>query len=252
MVEVWTDAETFSYNKGEVGCLLLHGGTGTPAVMRPMGQFFSESNISALGARLKGFGTSPENWLKTTHLDWILSAEKALETLKEECKTIFIAGLSMGGTLALYLAYKHQNNIDGVISICSPAGPSFLKNFTERFLPLVKENRPQPNFSATDIKDENVKPGGYDCHYPSLNLEWAKVVEKANLGLPSILCPALIIEAKNDHVVDPKTAEWIFQNIGSKQKELCWLDNSYHMATIDVDKEIVFKRAIKFISAFSN
>ena len=250
MPQVWSSSETFFFKKGEIGCLLLHAGTGTPAVMKPMGKFLAENDISALGVRLKGYGTSLDDWLKSNHLDWIASAEEGLRQLERDCKTVFISGLSMGGSLALYIACKYQETIAGVIPICAPVGPSFLKNFRQRFLPLVKENIPHPNFSATDIRDKNVKPGGYDCHYPSLNLEWAELVEKASSGLHTIQCPALIIQAKNDHVVDPKTADWIYENIGSIHKEIYWLENSYHMATIDVDRKVVFRKAVEFIDRF--
>jgi len=247
MVQVRPGAESFFLKRGDIGCLLLHGGTGTPEVMRSMGEFLTEKGISALGKRLKGFGTSLEDWLKTTHLDWISSAEEGINELESYCENIFVAGLSMGGALTLYLAGKHQNRFAGIIPICAPAGPSFLRGFRENFQPLAEENAPQPNESARDIKDENVKHGGYDYFYPSLFLEWADLVENANSVIHAVQCPALIIEAKIDHVVDPKTAEWIYGHIGSDQKKLLWLENSYHMATIDVDKEIVFRKVVEFI-----
>jgi carboxylesterase len=251
MVQVLSGAESFFFKHGEVGCLLVHGGTGTPAVMKKMGKYLAENGISSFGVRLKGFGTSVDDWLKTNHLDWIVSAEDALKELEKDCKSIFVSGLSMGASLALFLAGKHQSLITGAISICAPLGPYFLEEFRSHFIPLAEKNIAQPNYSATDIKDKNVKPGGYDCHYPSLNIEWASLVEKANSVLPSIQCPVLIIQARNDHVIDPNTAQWIHENIGAKQKELFWLENSYHMATIDVDKEKVFSKAVEFISQTS-
>jgi len=252
MTEARKGAETFFIGKGKLGCLLIHGGTGTPAVMKPMGEYLATEGISVLGIRLKGFGTSEQEWLETKHADWINSAEEGVEELRRHCEKAFLAGLSMGGSLALYLAAKHRKDICGVISICAPAGPQFLDNFRKRFAPLSRENLPQANFTATDIKDKNVTAGGYEHHYPILNLEWAKVVEKSNRGIKSIICPALIIQAKNDHVIDPQTAEWIYQNIGSKKKEIVWLENSYHMATIDVDKSTVFSRSADFIGKHSN
>ena len=247
MVQVLSGAESFCFKQGEMGCLLVHGGTGTPAVMKKMGKYLAENGISSFGVRLKGFGTSVDDWLKTNHLDWIVSAEDALKELEKDCKRIFISGLSMGASLALVLAGKHKGSIAGAIPICAPLGPYFLEEFRGKFLPLAEENIPQPNYSATDIKDKNAKPGGYDCHYPSLNVEWASLVEKANSVVPSIQCPVLIILARNDHVIDPNTAQWIHENIGAKQKELFWLENSYHMATIDVDKEKLFNKAVEFI-----
>lgn len=251
MVKVLSGAESFLFKKGEVGCVLIHGGTGTPAVMKKMGKYLADNDISSFGVRLKGFGTSVDDWLTTNHLDWISSAEDALKELEKECKKVFVSGLSMGASLALFLADKQKTLIAGAISICAPLGPYFLEEFRGHFLPLAEKNIAQPNYSATDIKDKNAKPGGYDCHYPSLNLEWANLVEKANDAIPNIQCPVLIIQARNDHVIDPNTAQWIHENIGSKEKELFWLENSYHMATIDVDKEKVFYKTVEFISRFS-
>ena len=246
-MHVRPNAKGFFLKRGQIGCLLLHGGTGTPSVMRSMGEFLAEKGISALGKRLKGFGTSPEDWLKTTHLDWILSAEEGISKLEHHCKDVFIAGLSMGGALTLYLAAKHQNRFTGIIPICAPAGPSFLSGFRKRFQPLAKEDEAQPNVGANDIKDQSVKPGGYSHFYPSLFLEWADLVEKATDEISAIKCPVLIIQAKNDHVVNPRTADWIYEHVSSDQKELLWLESSYHMATIDVDKEIVFREVVDFI-----
>jgi len=218
--------------------------------MSPMGDYLAKKKISTLGKRLKGYGTSVEDWLQTRHLDWIASAVEGLEELRVHCTKTYVAGLSMGGALALLLSILPESNlhIEGVISICPPAGPKFLETFRSAFLPLAEANNAQPNYSAKDIKAENTEQDGYDCHYPSLNLEWAKLIEKMNNGLSTIQCPVLIIEAKNDHVVDPQTAEWIYDNIGSKDKKIIWLQNSYHMATIDVDSDIVFEETAKFIT----
>ena len=139
MVQVLSGAESFFFKHGEVGCLLVHGGTGTPAVMKKMGKYLAENGISSFGVRLKGFGTSVDDWLKTNHLDWIVSAEDALKELEKDCKSIFVSGLSMGASLALFLAGKHQGLITGAISICAPLGPYFLEEFRSHFIPLAEK-----------------------------------------------------------------------------------------------------------------
>jgi carboxylesterase len=239
--------EAFYFRGGRVGCLLIHGGTGTPSAMRPLGAFLAKEGISALGPLLKGFGETPEDWLRTTHQDWIASAEEGLRTLKKDCEKMFISGLSMGGTLSLYLAGKYREDISGVIPICAPYGKRFLEPFRARFLPLLKENQPMPNFSANDVKAQGVRQVGYEVTFPSTNLEWAKIVEAASELVPDIRCPALIIQVRNDHVIDPSGSQDLYEKIGSKKKELFWLENSYHMATIDVDKEILYQKILSFI-----
>jgi carboxylesterase len=244
---VLSGGEAFYFQGERVGCLLIHGGTGTPSAVRPLGEFLAKEGISALGPLLKGFGETPEEWLKTTHQEWIASAEEGLRLLKKDCQKVFVCGLSMGGTLSLYLAGKYREEISGVIPICAPYGKRFLEPFRARFLPLLKENQPMPNFSATDVKDQEARQVGYQVTFPSTNLEWAKIVEAASGLVCDIRCPALIIQAKNDHVIDPSGSQELYEKIGSKGKELFWLENSYHMATIDVDKEILYQKILTFI-----
>ena len=239
--------EAFYFKHGNVGCLLIHGGTGTPSAMRPLGEFLAKGGISALGPLLKGFGETPEEWLKTTHRDWISTAEEGLRTLKRDCEKVFVSGLSMGGTLSLYLAGKFKEIVSGVIPICAPYGNRFLESFRGRFIPLLKENLPMPNFSATDVRAKGERQVGYQVTFPSTNLEWAKIVEAASGLDPGIQCPALIVQARNDHVIDPSGSQELYEKIGSKKKELFWLENSYHMATIDVDKEILYQKILTFI-----
>jgi carboxylesterase len=239
--------EAFYFKGGKVGCLLIHGGTGTPSAVRPLGEFLAREGIPSLGPLLKGFGETPEEWLKTSHQDWISSAEDGLHALRRDCENVFVAGLSMGGTLALYLAGKYRDEVSGVIPICAPYANRFLEPFRVRFLPLIKENLPMPNFSATDLKAQGIRQVGYEMTFPSTNLEWAKIVEAASGLVSDIRCPALIVQARNDHVIDPSVALDLYETIGAGEKELFWLENSYHMATLDVDRELLYQRILTFI-----
>ncbi len=104
-----------------------------------------------------------------------------------------------------------------------------------------------PNFSATDVRAQGESQVGYEVTFPSTNLEWAKIVEAASELVPEIRCPVLIVQARNDHVIDPSGSQELYEKIGSKKKELFWLENSYHMATIDVDKQILYQKTLDFI-----
>jgi carboxylesterase len=244
---VFRGGEAFYFKGGKVGCLLIHGGTGTPSAVRPLGEFLARNEISALGPLLKGFGETLEEWVKTAHEDWISSAEDGLKTLRKDCEKVFVSGLSMGGTLSLYLAAKYREEVSGVIPICAPYGNRFLEPFRIRFFPLLKENLPVPNFSATDLKAQGIRQVGYEMTFPSTNLEWAKIVEAASGLVSDIRCPALIVQARNDHVIDPSGSQDLYERIGASNKELFWLEHSYHMATIDVDREILYQKILTFI-----
>src|SRR2546427_383316 len=80
--------------------LLLHGFTGSPWEVRPLGESLAARGYCVLGPRLPGHGTDPEAMLYVTHLDWEREAESALASLKNFDR-VFVAGLSMGALLRL-------------------------------------------------------------------------------------------------------------------------------------------------------
>ncbi len=69
--------------------------------------------------------------------------------------------------------------------------------------------------------------------------------------LPRITCPTLVITSREDHVVDPKNGPRIASGVGSNRVEMVWLENSYHVATIDNDKALIAQLAIAFIRSIA-
>ena len=65
--------------------------------------------------------------------------------------------------------------------------------------------------------------------------------------LGRITCPALVIQSRDDHVVKPANARLIASSLGSGRVELLWLDNSYHVATLDHDAGLIAERTVGFI-----
>jgi len=60
------DLNPFFFEGGEVGCLLVHGFSGSPPEMQPMGDYLAGKGLTVLGVRLAGHGTSPEDMATTT------------------------------------------------------------------------------------------------------------------------------------------------------------------------------------------
>ena len=65
--------------------------------------------------------------------------------------------------------------------------------------------------------------------------------------LPSITTPALILQSTEDHVVPPENGPHILERLGGEDKELVWLENSYHVATLDNDADLIAARSVRFI-----
>ncbi len=235
----------FFYEAGEVGCLLVHGFTGTPSSLRPMGEFLADNNITVLGVRLSGHGTNVEDMHNCSYKDWISSAEEGLQELKKYCQYIYIAGLSMGGSLSLHLAYHYPEAIKGVIPICAPV---FMNDPKMKLVPFLKYFVKTVPAIGGNLKDPEAEEITYDkTSVPAIH-QLIQLLDIVKKELPSIYQPALIFASLEDAVVSPQNASYIYNNIGSSLKELVWLENSYHVATLDYDKELIFKKTLKFIN----
>ena len=96
-------AEPFFYPSGEVGCLLIHGLTGTPFEMRELGEYLSAQGYTVSGPRLAGHGTTDWRDLANTKWqDWYQTVVDAYSDLAARCRQVYLVGLSAGGALALY------------------------------------------------------------------------------------------------------------------------------------------------------
>src|SRR5436309_2867512 len=110
-------AEAFRFDGGPIGVLLQHGFTGSPASMRPFGEWLAARGVSVIGPRLPGHGTSWEDLEGTTWHDWENEAEGAIRDLKARCSTVIAVGLSMGGAMVLHLGAKHPDKLSGIVTV---------------------------------------------------------------------------------------------------------------------------------------
>ncbi len=243
--QVMQGAEPFFFKGSEVGCLVSHGFTGTTQSMRFLGEFLAtEGGLTVVGPRLKGHGTSVEDMAQSTAEDWIRSVEAALQTLHEECSQIFITGLSMGGTLTLYMAAMYPDVFKGAIPI---NGAVFVNNPDLAGLAFM-DNAPAavPGVGG-DIKKPDVPELAYEnVPVPAIRQIYALMSVTREL-LPRVTCPTLVFQSRDDHVVIPDNAPFIMENIGAEDKRLFWLENSFHVATLDNDKELIASETLKFI-----
>jgi carboxylesterase len=243
--QVMSGAEPFFIEGGEVGCLICHGFTGTTQSMRYLGDFLANAgHLTVVGPRLKGHGTSVEDMARSSAEDWIRSAEAGLQTLQERCSKIFTIGLSMGGTLSLYMAAMHPEAIRGAIPI---NGALFVNNPDLAGLAFMAGAPDAVPGVGGDIKKAGVSELAYaDVPVPAIRQIYALMSVTREL-LPRVKCPILVMQSRDDHVVVPDNAPFIIENVAAEDKRLLWLENSYHVATLDHDKELIARETLKFI-----
>jgi len=242
-------AEPFLFPGGKTGCVLIHGFTGAPKEMRLMGEDLNKRGITALGVRLAGHATQPEDLIRTRWWDWQASVEDGINLLKNMCDHIFLAGLSLGGVLALTIAARIS--IRGVIAMSTPyiLSDDWRLKFARPLSLVMPMLKKEPGKSTDrEIAAQHVD---YPA-YPSRSLaEVNDLTDIMHALLPEIKAPVLLINSKSDPVVPLSHAEKIKQLLTTKIVRQVILENSGHVITEGLKREVVFDAAYQFISQFS-
>lgn len=244
MTKIMKGAESYYHQGNNIGILLSHGFTGATFSMIPLAEAYSEAGYTVCLPRLAGHGTNLEDMAASTYEDWIESIEEGLAKLKETCDTIIMSGLSMGGTLTLYMAAKHPE-IKAVIPINAAVVIPYMHAAAHVDLDIIPG-------SGSDIKKQGVPEIGYKDTPVKSILEIRKLMRTVEESLFLIKCPALIFVSPEDHTVPAFNADLIYTSIHSECKRIIETPNSYHMSTLDNDKEFIIEQSLSFVETIIN
>jgi carboxylesterase len=246
---VTDDRAAFSYrgdpdDRGAVGVLLVHGFTGSPQSLRGWADHLVEAGHSVELPLLPGHGTSWQDANRTTFDDWLAAAAGALADLRQSCRAVVVAGLSMGGTLTLRLAELHPEAMAGIVLV----NPSVLtKRKDAPFSAVIKYVMPSFPPIANDIAKPGVEEIGYDRlpvrAFDTLRRAWTVV----RRDLPKVTAPTRLLHSRVDHVVEPVNSEVILGAISATDVTEVVLEKSYHVATLDYDAELIYAESVRFI-----
>lgn len=234
-------------DNGGIGVLVSHGFTGSPCSMHEWAGRLVDAGYTVALPLLAGHGLTPEALEKALWTEWTADVEQAFTWLKERTDRVFACGLSMGGTLALWLAEQHVE-VAGVVTV-----NAFIRDPRE----VLMRTFGRIGFPrwAKAVGNDTKLPGVDEKAYARVPMRasWqlAQLLAAARRDLVKVRCPALIFSSVVDHVVPPANQQEIYAGISSVDKALVKLDNSYHVATMDSDKELVFARTLEFIAAHS-
>ena len=230
-------------SRGRTGFLLSHGFTGSPVSMRPWADHLAAAGYAVSLPLLPGHGTTWQQMNGTTWDDWRGALETELTALAARVDTVVVAGLSMGGGLALRLAADHPDVVAGLVLV-NPAVNS--TRFDVRLLPLLQHVVRSVPGIADDIKKPGVQEHGYKRTPVRAAASMFAGYKGLRRDLARVTCPVLLFHSAEDHVVDPSSSRMIMKGVSSTDTRLETLHESYHVATLDNDAPTIFEASTVF------
>jgi carboxylesterase len=246
---------------GPHAALILHGLGGSPLEVRLMGKLLQRAGFSVSIPIIAGYsaGTTGTAWR-----EWLAQTRQIHDGLRARYKTVSVAGLSAGATLALALAMKTVKpdalalwgvtlEYDGwampwyrwLFKPCYLLGIGRTYSYGERE-PFGLKNEKWRARVAEALRTRGLSsvgaariPAGF--LYQSMRL--AQFVER-NLG--RIAADTLVLHAADDETASPRNAETVYRRIRSEHKRKILLGDSYHIITMDNERDLVARETIRF------
>lgn len=250
------DTNPFYFPGEGVSALLVHGLSGTPYEMRYLGERLAARGVRVRGVKLAGHAGAPEE-LGLSHYDqWYESVINGLEELRTFGEPNVVIGLSMGAVLSARLAADQREAVAGLVMLSSafflPTGATAALRVV-RMLGAVGERLYLHNSQGSDIHDaaaRRVHPSArlMPLAAPLRLLELGAIVKPK---LRSITQPSLVMHSRRDHTCPmKKNLSFVMKNLASPEKRAVELEESYHVITVDSEKDRVASEVIDFVERF--
>jgi len=235
--------------KNSVGLVFSHGYMAAPAEGKKLAEYLFEKGINVYLLRLRGHGTDPEALKHVSADDWELDYERAFTMMRQVCDKVFIGGFSTGGLLALL--HAAQYDVDGVIAINSALRLNNLQ--VSYIVPTLQAfNEMVSHLHAKGIKEwvdnDTENPAvNYTKHPLSSIAQMEKVMTRVDKTLKKITEPILVLQGDKDPVVNPKSAQLIYDRVSSSMRKLVLVPRENHIIVTGEGEDEIFESVHRFI-----
>lgn len=235
--------EPFFFEEGKRAVLFLHGFTGNSSDVRQLGRFLQKKGYTSYAPQYEGHAAPPEEILKSSPFVWFKDALDGYDFLVDKgYDEIVVAGLSLGGCYALKLSLNRD--VKGIVTMCSPM---YIKTEGAMFEGVLEYAR---NFKKYEGKDEATIQKEMDNFKPTDTLkELQGQIQDVREHIDEVMDPLLVIQAEQDQMINTDSANIIYNESESDDKDIKWYANSGHVITIDKEKELVFEDVYNFLES---
>lgn len=235
----------FFIETGKRAVLLLHGFTGTSADVRMLGRFLEKKGYTSLAPHYKGHGVPPEELIQSGPAEWWQDVLAGYNELKAAgYDEIAVAGLSLGGVFSLKLGYNMP--VKGIVTMCAPMSMKTTDLMYEGVLSYARE------YKKYEGKDEQQIEKDMEAlqqqSMPSL-ADLRALIYDVREHIDHIYAPLFVTQGSLDDVIEPDSANVIYENAESEVKQLKWYEQSGHVITLGPEKVQLHEDVFAFLES---
>jgi carboxylesterase len=255
---------------GKHAVLLIHGLQSSPAELQPLAKRLNQAGYTVHVPHIRGYGFAQGDTPRSvTHWqDWHAAVLSEFRQLKLQHETVSMGGLCIGAVLCLSVAAELGDELSALSLLSTTLwydGWSipwyrfmryvgyytpfrYIYSYRERE-PFGLKNVQLRKWVAREMshKDSSIV-GASKLNLPAIQ-EAERMIKQVKQSMARISAPAIIIHAAEDDVASLRNPGFILSHIGSKIVKNIVLHNSYHMITVDNDREQVASETISFFDA---
>lgn len=215
--------------------------------MRQLGDYLQGKGYGVSGILLPGHGTTPEEMAGTDWPEWFGAVEREYLRLRESYPGYCIVpvGFSMGGILCLHLAGRYRTA--GLVSLSAPI---YLGNRRAYLAPLYRLFTAYHRKKvAPETWEDELRKGNFSYNrMPVKSLDsLLQLIRTVKRELEKVADPILLMQSLKDETVNPRSAQYLYDHLGSQEKKLVWLEKSGHVITLGMEREEVFREVEAFV-----
>lgn len=265
--------KSIELSAGKHAVLLVHGLQGVPTEMLPLAKSLHKAGYSVHVPHFKGYGYTNGDTARsvTTWQEWRSQVLRELRNMKQKYETVSVGGLCIGAVLALSIAEEASEEINGLVLLATtlfydgwsipwyrfmlPLGYytpfRYIYAYKERE-PFGLKNEQLRRWVAREMSQKTSSiAGASNLTLPAIH-EAELMMKEVKRNLYKVTAPALIIHAEQDDVSSLRSADYVMDHIGSDHTVKIVLHDSYHMITLDNDRERVAAETVKFLDDLAN
>jgi len=234
-------AEPFELAGAQAGILLLHGFSGSCSEIRALGRTRNEAGYGVFAPTLAGHGTSPSDLLNLRAEDFFASADAAYREARQRYARLYVVGLSLGGTLGLYLASRYP--LEGIVTISAPV---FMSRLVAWSVPFAKRWMPKRNVISNYSAWRGEVVGYRTTPISSIGV-FMEVLAAVKSELSNVSVPVLVLHSTGDQTVPAANASYIASRVAGTDKAVRVYPGGRHLLTLPPYLDAVQRDVIRFL-----